>query len=363
MFEKYTKPLLFENYLKFSLASHLEAIFAGLKKGGRILDIGCGRGQALKDIEAACVHEEYPPVTFCGLGEKKPTDLLDGIAFIEANLESLDVTEHKNKFDVIICLVALTCVKDKISFLAKISQMLTPDGKAFFSIEPYYFGLYGRQIFEESNCCAWDEAHRNIIVRHSENPVVVNTQKFFGAECPKELQSAVWGNNRKEVIRVPRFYDAVIVADMMKSHQLNATIGYGTQWELFEFILRKVKTPQIFGQLHPHFRQPDLSDASKIRLLISPKAYEEYSQDKNWQPSDVYKNLKAGLFQKLGEAVIAGSNIFVHRERELAIRKSKQDLFAPWHMFALAGLIAFIAIVIKIIQSLEPAPLTRPGLR
>lgn len=152
----------FTEYCHLSLEMHKSFILDFLRKHptARILDVGCGEGNALQELSQLCAQAGYH-VTLTGLDieKEKPNHFPENARYISADISTMDVRELKSQFDLIISVNVFPYIIHKDKALSNVAKMLSAKGSALISLEPFYFGPYGAQLFAGSNCCKWDEGY------------------------------------------------------------------------------------------------------------------------------------------------------------------------------------------------------------
>lgn len=183
--------------------------------------------------------------------------------YIEKKLESketisiLDVGcgqgTFLNDLDIIISVATLYLVKDKQKALNNISQSLKKDGIGLVSIEPFYFGPKGFSMFENCEICSWNKDLTCLLLKGSENPQIL--KGWYAHALPNELLKYVMTKFMCESNEIP-----VVVFNKEQGWKSSAnaentdrfdTVLYNKEcqgpfinWDLFPFL--KVKFINTF---------------------------------------------------------------------------------------------------------------------
>lgn len=310
----------FGEYCVISLDAHKQAILDFLHQNTnvRILDVGCGTGAALEELRKYCRHYGINGVQFFGLDTApKPENFPDGMTYIQADISQLKCREEY-KFDLVISVNTFHYVENKDAALCNIATLLSLRGKAYISIEPYYFGPHGVKLFDASNCCQWDRDYRNLLVSPQQNPVLINSAVYFSYAFPAALESVVWRNEKNLRVTVPAFYTPELVERAMREDRLVKQIGRATGWHMFEFLdcqTPNPKGPRECGR--EGFRpfqlgvidqvwllQEGLSELDVIVMLIDSSLWDKRSLKQNFHPSDYYEKTLDCMFR-----ITAGDNV------------------------------------------------------
>lgn len=120
--------------------AHIEKSFAG-KTLGTYIDIGCGIGELIDQIESTFVTENSYGLDYASgmidIASKRPLKT-------KWHCEDIHKFETTQKMDLVLCTHSFPYYKDQKYVLSKLSEMLNPDGKlliAFASKNSFYDAL------------------------------------------------------------------------------------------------------------------------------------------------------------------------------------------------------------------------------
>jgi len=99
----------------------------------RILDLGCGTGAALRDIQ-----QEWPHHHLVGL-DLNLTRQTPGAVIADADLMPF----APGQYDIVVCVQVLQYLPDKLRFLEETYALLRPGAKAFFAMTEHFDGESG----------------------------------------------------------------------------------------------------------------------------------------------------------------------------------------------------------------------------
>lgn len=121
-----------------------------LRKGMRVMEIGCGEGGVLKPfMDKGCVAIGVELVPFrIALAEKFLLDYIERgqLKLINKNIYDLDfLGEFKGSFDLIILKDAIEHIPDQEKLMGYLKQLLKPEGIIFLGFPPWYMPLGGHQ--------------------------------------------------------------------------------------------------------------------------------------------------------------------------------------------------------------------------
>ncbi len=126
----------------------IESCFT-IKKGLRVLEIGCGEGGVLKpflDKGAICVGVEFDLLRIENgkkwLGEEIEKGKL---SFVAKDIYDTTVEELGGKFDIILLKDVIEHIHDQPKLLARLKEFLTPPGIIFFGFPPWQMPFGGHQ--------------------------------------------------------------------------------------------------------------------------------------------------------------------------------------------------------------------------
>jgi 2-polyprenyl-3-methyl-5-hydroxy-6-metoxy-1,4-benzoquinol methylase len=139
--EKYLLPFIESNFT--------------IRKGMRVLEIGCGEGGVLKpflDKGAVCVGVEFDK-TRIENGEKWLADEIEKgkLSFVIKDIYDTDVESLGGKFDIIILKDVIEHIHDQAKLLARLKDFLNKDGIIFFGFPPWQMPFGGHQQLSQSS--------------------------------------------------------------------------------------------------------------------------------------------------------------------------------------------------------------------
>lgn len=152
--ERYVAHSLHQEKLAGEIISRIS-----LKKGARVLDIGCGDGKA-----AARIATDFPSVRVTGVDHSAEMIAYAGSAHQLPNLEFIVVNaQHlsfKEQFDFILSISCLHWISDHVLLLEGISNALRPGGRTFLQFmgddesAPIMRGM--KKFFEDRRLIEYD---------------------------------------------------------------------------------------------------------------------------------------------------------------------------------------------------------------
>lgn len=138
---EYNKMEYFEKFYwwhkgKLFMVNTLIDLFLSSKKGSmNILEIGCGTGETLKTLEkwgnVYGIDMSKEAIDFCKTKGFKNVVLGD--------INEMDISEYKNKFDLIVTLDVLEHIQDDVSTLKRMRTMLKDNGYILINVPAYKF--------------------------------------------------------------------------------------------------------------------------------------------------------------------------------------------------------------------------------
>ena len=371
-FETFTSHT-FREYCAISLGAHGNAIINFIRKNprARVLDVGCGDGAALDQLREVCEAEGFLGVTFFGLDEKRSEKLPGNISFTCADIGNKHTANLREKFDLIISVNTLHYVKDKIKALENIATLLSPNGIAYISIEPYYFGPHGVSLFNGSNCCSWDNDFRNIVVRSQANPVVIADKNLFEYDFPLQLDALIFRNRDNKQVTVPAYYTDEILRGLKQEGGLDKELGRAAFWDLLAFL--NCRTPNLNGTDecgvvgYRPFRfgvvkkvwllQENLPKFGVIRILTDRFVWDTQSLRPGFVPSELYLELVGRLFELHGKDYIADRKKFDSLADMECFYKGNRNFVSKFNnkntLYIIGGLLVIIGIMLKIMARMS----------
>ena len=126
----------------------IESYFT-IRKGMRVLEIGCGEGGVLKpfvDKGAVCVGVEFDQ-TRIENGKKWLSEEIENgkLSFVVKDIYDTTVEALGGKFDLIILKDVIEHIHDQSKLLARLKEFLTPGGIIFFGFPPWQMPFGGHQ--------------------------------------------------------------------------------------------------------------------------------------------------------------------------------------------------------------------------
>ncbi|HET7116521.1 MAG TPA: class I SAM-dependent methyltransferase [Hanamia sp.] len=133
--EKYILPFIESNF--------------GIKKGMRVMEIGCGEGGVLKAfVDKGCegVGVEFDLIRIENGSQWLEDDLKQGrIFFVAKDIYDTDVESLGGKFDIIVLKDVIEHIHDQAKLLARLQDFLNPSGIIFFGFPPWQMPFGGHQ--------------------------------------------------------------------------------------------------------------------------------------------------------------------------------------------------------------------------
>lgn len=126
-----------------------------LKKGMRVMEIGCAEGGVLKAfLNLGCygVGVELMPSRYKKAQEVLKDEILNNnAALINKNIYDVDIEkEFPEKFDLIVLKDVIEHIHDQNAILKKLREFLKDDGHIFFGFPPWYMPFGGHQQIANS---------------------------------------------------------------------------------------------------------------------------------------------------------------------------------------------------------------------
>ena len=140
-FKKKYDGSYFNTFLDFDFYKIRDArqkvnLLLSLKKSGRLLEIGCGRGELLKRLKNSF---DVEGIDISRLAIDSASNSISRNRLSVLNIENKDI---KGKYDIIIAFDLLEHLRNPIKIIDKIKRALNKGGIFIFSV-PNKYGLYG----------------------------------------------------------------------------------------------------------------------------------------------------------------------------------------------------------------------------
>ncbi len=120
-----------------------------LKKGMRVLEIGCGEGGVLKPFlekGAICVGVEFDQTRIENGKNWLAEEIENGrLSFVVKDIYDTAVESLGGKFDLIILKDVIEHIHNQSKLLARLKEFLTPQGIIFFGFPPWQMPFGGHQ--------------------------------------------------------------------------------------------------------------------------------------------------------------------------------------------------------------------------
>jgi len=139
----------------FSLFERIRKLIASRGTKCRVLDVGCGRGDLLKYLQA-----RNPQLELTGI-ELSDLQSAAGIRFIKSDIFEFEVTE---KFDFVIALAVIEHVADIQQFVLRLSSLARPGGTVLVMTLNEGSLLY--RVARSLRCLGWKAAFERLYSSH-----------------------------------------------------------------------------------------------------------------------------------------------------------------------------------------------------
>lgn len=297
----YAKNRSFQNYL-FELKPHDNFIRNYLKDNpnATILIIGCGHGDALKELRKLC-----PESTLYGIDIQKHQDYRD-FYFFKHDIQHPLPDKLIGKCDLVISVATFQYVANKKAALLHAHSALKPEGYGFICCEALYYAPQAPDLFnnfagEAIPPFAWETSdYHNIIMRGTQfNPAELMA-KFHEHQIPTALKNFSYPIKGDEtcLAEIPGFYAAETRQALYEKNflgntpqpQITASYSHCVFLKVVETNERgalgagdKTHRGYRFASTTVYLRQSNLTDRALIELLSTPESYHKSLIEPDWQ--------------------------------------------------------------------------------
>lgn len=147
----------------------------------RILEIGCGQGETLRDLRKQFPHLEYHGIDIAlQKFTERPTK---GVYLHEMDAQKLDFPEEY--FDIVFSVIAFPYIVDKLRGMREAYRVLKTNGKGIITLDPSYFSPSGEILIpSESGASAvfWDKREKAVIIDKKGGNISALEREYNGYE-------------------------------------------------------------------------------------------------------------------------------------------------------------------------------------
>lgn len=266
-----------------------------------ILEVGCGLGNTLIELNAMCkrnLTELYQKsnvsCVLYGLDCEKVSTSSMSYRFLHQNIEK-PLSEHL-KFDCVFSLATFPYVDDALAGLKNIARSLKPAGKAFIHIEPFYFGPYGVEMFQQAGVIEWSHKNPNVLIVSASDGNTIG-RGYFKHSLPTSLLADLYVGARNICVIAPM--------GIVPTREGLTSIGSGVNWSNLDFLNVRngnkmndgTQMPFIHAAPRMYFKQKNLTPAELTAIVLNPD---------NYAPTMRKKTLTCTPFLIVGIAAVAG---------------------------------------------------------
>ena len=147
----------------------------------RILEIGCGQGESLRDLRKQYPHIEYHGVDIAMQKFiERPTK---GVYLHEMDAQKLGFPE--GHFDIVFSAIAFPYVVDKLRAMRESHRVLKPNGKGIITIDPSYFVPSGEILIPSQTLATdifWDARKKAVIIDKKGRGITVLDREYVACD-------------------------------------------------------------------------------------------------------------------------------------------------------------------------------------
>lgn len=147
----------------------------------KVLEIGCGQGETLRDLRKQYPHIEYHGVD---IAIKKFTErLIEGVYLHEMDAQRLDFLE--GRFDIVFSVIAFPFIVDKLRAIRESHRVLKPNGKGIITIDPSYFIPSGEILIPSQTQATdvfWDARKKAVIIDKKGRGTTALDREYVGCD-------------------------------------------------------------------------------------------------------------------------------------------------------------------------------------